>query len=116
VADINFSSFETEMNRGFLQVLALVVLESKMYGYAMIRHFEQAGYTVEENTLYPLLRRLEKNGWIRSEWEVGGGRPRKFYLITETGRKVREQALEVWAGQQETLRRLLEVGGDVEKS
>ncbi len=106
--DKDFDSFETEMNRGFLQVLALVVLERKMYGYGMIKHLETAGYAVEENTLYPLLRRLEKNGWIKGEWDVGEGRPRKFYIITDAGRKIRERALEVWAGQQETLNRLME--------
>ncbi len=83
--DVEFGSFETEMNRGFLQVLVLVALERKMYGYGMIKLFEQTGYAVEENTLYPLLRRLEKNGWIKSEWDVGEDRPKKYYRITEAG-------------------------------
>jgi len=111
--DAEFGSFETEMNRGFLQVLALVVLDRKMYGYGMIKHFEAAGYTVEENTLYPLLRRLEKNGWIASEWDVSEGRPKKFYVITAAGRTVRAQALKVWAEQGKTLRKLMEVDHDV---
>lgn len=111
--DAEFGSFETEMNRGFLQVLALVVLERRMYGYAMIRHLEEAGYTVEENTLYPLLRRLEKNGWIAGEWDVSEGRPKKFYVITEKGEKIRERALRVWEEQIGTLARLTEVDHDV---
>ena len=110
--DAEFQSFETEMNRGFLQVLALVVLERKMYGYAMIGHLEEAGYSVEDNTLYPLLRRLEKNGWIAGEWDVSEGRPRKFYTITGKGKRVREQALRVWEEQAETLARLREVDTD----
>jgi PadR family transcriptional regulator, regulatory protein PadR len=111
--DEEFQSFETEMNRGFLQVLALVVLERKMYGYAMIRHLEEAGYRIEENTLYPLLRRLEKNGWIAGEWDVGEGRPKKFYVITGKGRKVREQALRLLEEQTGTLAGLMEVDNDV---
>lgn len=111
--DTEFGSFETEMNRGFLQVLALVMLERKMYGYGMIRHLEESGYAVEENTLYPLLRRLEKNGWIKGEWDVSGGRPKKFYVITGKGKKVREQALGVWEEQTRTLARLVEVDHDV---
>lgn len=111
--DAEFGSFETEMNRGFLQVLALVVLERRMYGYGMIRHLETAGYTVEENTLYPLLRRLEKNGWIAGEWDVSEGRPKKFYVITEKGKKVREQALMLRDEQTGTLARLMEVDQDV---
>jgi len=111
--DDELQSLATEMNRGFLQVLALVVLESRMYGYAMIRHLEEAGYRIEENTLYPLLRRLEKNGWIAGEWDVGEGRPKKFYVITEQGRKVRGQALRLMKDQAGTLARLMEVDNDV---
>jgi PadR family transcriptional regulator PadR len=97
--DPELGFFETEMNRGFLQVLVLVALEQKMYGYGMIRRFEELGYRVEENTLYPLLRRLEKNGWIRSEWDVSEDRPKKFYSVTERGKLVRDQALKMWAEQ-----------------
>ena len=103
-----FGSFETELNRGFLQILALVALERKMYGYGMIKLFERAGYAVEENTLYPLLRRLEKNGWIESEWDVGEDRPKKYYIVTEAGASVRERALAIWAGQNEILNKMKE--------
>jgi DNA-binding PadR family transcriptional regulator len=106
--DVEFGSFETELNRGFLQVLVLVALERKMYGYGMIKLFEQTGYAVEENTLYPLLRRLEKNGWIKSEWDVGEDRPKKYYLITEGGAAVRERALAIWTGQSEILNKMKE--------
>jgi DNA-binding PadR family transcriptional regulator len=106
--EVEFGSFETEMNRGFLQVLVLVALERKMYGYGMIKLFEQTGYAVEENTLYPLLRRLEKNGWIKSEWDVGADRPKKYYVITERGVSMREQALAIWDGQNEILIKMKE--------
>lgn len=110
--DREFASFETEMNRGFLQVLVLVALEKRMYGYGMINRLEGMGYRVEENTLYPLLRRLEKNGWIGSEWDVSEDRPRKFYSITEAGRVVREQALALWTKQAEILGSFKEAGRD----
>lgn len=106
--EMEFGSFETELNRGFLQILVLVALERKMYGYGMIKLFEQAGYAVEENTLYPLLRRLEKNGWIKSEWDVGDDRPKKYYVIAEGGLSVRERALAIWAGQNEILAKMKE--------
>jgi PadR family transcriptional regulator PadR len=111
--DQEFKSFETEMNRGFLQVLVLAVLERSMYGYGMVKYLVQIGYAVEENTLYPLLRRLEKNGWIASQWDVSEDRPKKFYIVTDQGRKVREQALMVWAGQNEILERTKEAKRDV---
>jgi PadR family transcriptional regulator len=109
--ELNF--FETEMNRGFLQMLVLVMLEQRMYGYAMIKYLGQIGYTVEENTLYPMLRRLERNGWISSKWDVSGDRPKKFYVITDKGRVVREQALKLWIEQNEILGKMREVSRDV---
>jgi PadR family transcriptional regulator PadR len=103
MTDIEIGGMETEMNRGFLQILVLALLETDMYGYSMIKHIEGLGYKVEENTLYPLLRRLEKNGWIASKWEVGEDRPRKFYAITAEGRAMRAGLLEIWDRQNRIL-------------
>jgi len=91
--DLNTYQFEAEMNRGFLQVLVLAALENKMYGYMMVKTFGKMDYIVEENTLYPLLRRLEKYGLIKSEWDVSEGRPKKFYIITEKGKTTRRALL-----------------------
>ena len=99
---------ETEMNRGFLQVLVLVALERPLYGYGMLKLFEDTGYGVEENSLYPLLRRLEARGLVASRWEVESDRPKKFYQITAEGRAVREQLLRVWQEQHDILTKLRE--------
>jgi len=99
----DISPFETEMNRGFLQVLILVLLEKKMYGYSMVKNLKKKGYLIEENTLYPLLRRLEKKGLIQSQWDVSEKRPRKFYVITKKGREVRLQLLNIWKRQNQIL-------------
>lgn len=107
--EIDITNLETEMNRGFLQILVLAALEQKMYGYKMLRFLEQIGYTVEENTLYPILRRLEKNGVIKSEWDVSGDRPKKFYLITPMGRTMRKKALSIWGKQNDILKKIMEV-------
>ena len=104
-------NFETEMNRGFLQILALVLLEKDTYGYAMVRTIRDLGYEAEENTLYPLLRRLEKNGWVRSRWDVSEDRPRKFYAVTDAGRSLRTELLAIWKKQNDILEHL-----DEEKS
>ncbi len=101
--DPEISNFETEMNRGFLQILVLALLEQDMYGYAMVRTIRDSGYEVEENTLYPLLRRLEKNGWIKSKWDVSEDRPRKFYGITKEGRNLRAKLLDIWRNQDRIL-------------
>jgi PadR family transcriptional regulator, regulatory protein PadR len=104
--DPEIGSLETEMNRGFLHILALALLEKDMYGYAMVKHIESLGYRVEENTLYPLLRRLEKNGLITSKWDLGEDRPRKFYAITARGRVLRAGLLEVWKSQNRVLEKI----------
>ena len=103
MTDAEIGSLETEMNRGFLHILVLALLEKNTYGYAMAKHIEGLGYRVEENTLYPLLRRLEKNGWVRSQWELGEDRPRKIYTITAAGRALRAGLLEVWKNQNRIL-------------
>ena len=94
--DLDIGKFETEMNRGFLQVLVLLCMEESMYGYKMLSTITKIGYKVEENTLYPLLRRLEGKGLISSKWEVSGNRPKKFYKITPEGKKLRENLLKIW--------------------
>ncbi|MHB8055546.1 MAG: PadR family transcriptional regulator [Candidatus Aminicenantales bacterium] len=98
-----FGNLETEMNRGFLQILVLALLEEDRYGYSMVKHIEGLGYKVEENTLYPLLRRLEKNGWIAGRWKLGADRPRKFYAITAEGRAMKARLLVVWKNQNRIL-------------
>jgi DNA-binding PadR family transcriptional regulator len=110
---IDISPFETEMNRGFLQVLVLVLLEKNMYGYAMVKQLEEKGYTLEENTLYPLLRRLEKKGLIKSNWDTSEDRPRKFYIITKEGRDVRSELLKIGQRQNELLNHLLKENQNV---
>ena len=103
---IGISNLETEMNRGFLHLLVLGLLENEMYGYAMVKHIETLGYKVEENTLYPLLRRLEKNGWITSRWDLSEDRPRKFYAITTQGRAIRASLFGIWEIQNSILEKV----------
>ena len=101
--ETDIGSLETEMNRGILHILVLAVLEKDKNGYSMVKHIEAMGYKVEENTLYPLLRRLEKNGWIASKWDLSEDRPRKFYAITPEGRTLRAAMLDVWKTQNRVL-------------
>ncbi|MBN2206365.1 MAG: helix-turn-helix transcriptional regulator [Candidatus Aminicenantes bacterium] len=107
MTDPEIGSFETEMNRGFLQILVLALLDKEAYGYAMVRTVRELGYDLEENTLYPLLRRLEKNGWIKGQWDVREDRPRKFYAISDRGRALRKALFAVWKKQDDVLRRVL---------
>ena len=111
--DKEISRFEAEMNRGFLQVLVLVALEKEMYGYSMIKTLEKMGYVIEENTLYPLLRRLEKNSLIKSKWDVSEGRPKKYYQISKKGQAARRELLKIWQEQNEILNNLMKENKNV---
>lgn len=108
---MNFDSekFETEMNRGFLQILVLLSLDEAMYGYKMLNNFREMDYEVEENTLYPLLRRLESKDLISSKWEIGENRPKKFYKITPKGLIFRKKLLKIWKNQNTIIDNLMGV-------
>ncbi|MGI5175215.1 PadR family transcriptional regulator [Dactylosporangium sp. CA-152071] len=77
-----------ELRRGSVVVACLTVLTVPAYGYTLSRRLEQAGFAVEQNTLYPLLRRLEAQGLLASEWNTDEARPRKFYRTTPDGERV----------------------------
>ncbi|HSQ35285.1 MAG TPA: helix-turn-helix transcriptional regulator [Candidatus Binatia bacterium] len=106
-------SIETEMKRGFLQLLVLLQLEKDAYGYAMVRAFRDLGYEIEENTLYPLLRRLEKKGLIQGKWELSEERPRKVYAITAAGRKMSAELTGIWKKQDEIIKHILKENENV---
>ncbi|MEX5295914.1 helix-turn-helix transcriptional regulator [Kocuria sp. CPCC 205268] len=79
-----------ELRRGTVVLACLLVLDEPRYGYALLRTLGDAGLDVEANTLYPLLRRLEAQGLLESDWNTDESRPRKFYRITAPGTRVRD--------------------------
>lgn len=86
-----------ELRRGTVVLAALASLAEPRYGYALLEHLAQAGIDVEGNTLYPLLRRLEKQGLLTSEWNTDESRPRKFYVLTDEGRHVLTALTHEWS-------------------
>ena len=77
-----------EFRRGTLIMLVLSQLKEPMYGYNLVKVLEDAEISIEGNTLYPLMRRLESQGLLKSEWETDGAKPRKYYVITEDGKSI----------------------------
>jgi len=77
-----------ELRRGILVLAALSQLLEPKYGYALIDDLSQHGLEIEQGTLYPLLRRLEEQGLLESEWNVEGSRPRRYYVISPAGREL----------------------------
>ncbi len=77
-----------ELRRGTVVLATLLTLQRPDYGYHLLERLEAAGFQVEANTLYPLLRRLEKQGLLTSDWNTDEARPRKYYLTTPEGAAV----------------------------
>lgn len=77
-----------ELRRGIVVLAVLSLMNSASYGYNLIQRLAALGLIVEEGTLYPLLRRLEKQGLLQSEWDTTDSRPRKYYRISATGQDV----------------------------
>ena len=77
-----------ELRRGTVVVAALASLRTPGYGYALLESLGRAGFEVDANTLYPLLRRLEKQGLLTAEWNTEDTRPRKFYRTSPAGERV----------------------------
>lgn len=85
-----------ELKRGTLVMMVLLNLQDKEYGYSLISKMQDAGIQIEQNTLYPLLRRLEKQGLLSSLWDTSESRPRKYYLISDEGKATLDIILEEW--------------------
>jgi hypothetical protein len=86
---------EAELRRGVLQLVALALLEEPRYGYELVRLLGEAGFQTEEGTLYPILRRFEEQGALEATWDTSRARPRKYYRLSEDGRRV-ERPLAAW--------------------
>src|SRR5690242_13327441 len=95
-----------ELRRGTVVLGSLVCLREPEYGYALLESLNTLGITVDANTLYPLLRRLEKQGLLVSEWNTDEPRPRKFYRTSEAGDQLAAELAADWQRIDGALRRL----------
>lgn len=85
-----------ELRRGSLILLVLSQLRKPTYGYSLVKKLGDSGIPMDANTLYPLLRRLEGQGMLKSQWDTGENKPRKYYQITPEGQEVLEKTKEFW--------------------
>lgn len=96
------SRFSTELMRSSADLVVLTLLASKpMYGYEILVSLSDRGngqFQFKQGTLYPLLYRLEREGWIRAKWETPpSAKKRKVYSLTREGRKVQIARASEWA-------------------
>ena len=94
--DEEFDRQVQELRRGTVVLACLQLLHSPDYGYALLQTLEQHGFHADANTLYPLLRRLEKQGYLTSEWNTDEARPRKFYRTSASGAGLAAALMTEW--------------------
>lgn len=102
-----FEKLQQELRRGVIVLAVMSQLHSEQYGYSLISSLNEKGFEVGQDTLYPLLRRLEQQGLLESEWHVEEPRPRRYYKLNETGKEMVERLKEEWNAQETIIRRLL---------
>ncbi|GIG88190.1 PadR family transcriptional regulator [Plantactinospora endophytica] len=85
-----------ELRRGSVVLACLLILKKPNYGYALLELLQRRGFAVDANTLYPLLRRLEKQGLLTSDWNTDESRPRKFYRTSAEGFEVADLLHQDW--------------------
>lgn len=89
-------SLLSELRRGTLILCVLSQLGEARYGYALIQVLEEKGVSIDANTLYPLLRRLEKQELLCSEWDTEEAKPRKYYKRTAYGDQIFTELVKQW--------------------
>jgi len=104
--DTTLDNLLQEMKRGTLVLTVLLSTEKAVYGYALVSALQDAGVDIEQNTLYPLLRRLERQGLLVSSWDTSDSRPRRYYAISDEGRAIRDRLLAEWSNMDSSIERL----------
>ena len=103
-----FENLKLELRRGCLIVAVLAQLRQEHYGYTLRKALDDQGLAIDEGTLYPLLRRLETQGLLASEWREENKRNKRFYRLSKPGEQILEQLLEEWQTINASLDRILE--------
>jgi DNA-binding PadR family transcriptional regulator len=97
-----------EMRRGAIVISVLSQLDEEQYGYSLLKRLSDLGMEIEQGTLYPLLRRLESQGLVQSDWRiVDESRPRRYYVISMQGREILGRLKEEWSSLVETMQRIV---------
>lgn len=85
-----------ELRRGVIVLAVLSQLNEEQYGYSLLKLLAEQGLDIDQGTLYPLLRRLESQGLLSSDWNTEGSRPRRYYIISPEGQELLPQLEEEW--------------------
>jgi PadR family transcriptional regulator, regulatory protein PadR len=102
-----FDALRLELRRGCLVLAVLAQLREEHYGYTLRKALSDEGLEIEESTLYPLLRRLETQGLLTSEWREEDKRNKRFYRLSAQGEAILSQLLVEWNGINKSLHKIL---------
>ena len=105
-----FDKLRLELRRGAIVLAVLGQLQTEHYGYSLRKALMNRGLEIDEGTLYPLIRRLEKQGLLQSEWREEAKRKKRFYVISGEGREVLARLHEEWGHLNASVRSTLEAG------
>ena len=96
-------SLRSELRRGSLILAVLGQLRAEHYGYSLRKALAERGVEIDEGTLYPLIRRLESQGLLTSQWREGDNRNKRYYRLSSEGRQILKQLVEEWSSQTHSL-------------
>ncbi len=99
--------YQSEMRKGYMVLAVLSQLSEPQYGYSLSRSLEEHEFPIETNTLYPLLRRLEKAGLLESTWDTQESNPRKYYQKTTLGDDIYKALVEYHTSNKEVIDQLI---------
>jgi PadR family transcriptional regulator PadR len=105
--DNAFENLRLELRRGCLTVAVLAQLRQEHYGYTLRKDLAERGLVIDESTLYPLLRRLESQGLLTSEWREEEKRNKRFYRLSADGEQILAQLLDEWHDLNASIDRML---------
>src|SRR5690554_183219 len=91
------SGLTQELRRGTVIIGVLTQLSEPQYGYSLVAVLNDMGFEIDPGTLYPLLRRLEKQDLLVSEWDTNESRPRKYYKLSAMGKEVYARLCQEWS-------------------
>ena len=101
------SKMKQEMSRGVVTIAVMSELQTPHYGYSLPTRFEEIGLKISQDTLYPLLRRLDAQHMLDSDWVVDDPRPRKYYTLSPFGKQVLQELIAEWNKMVDTIGRVL---------
>ena len=103
-----FENLKLELRRGCLTLAVLTQLRTERYGYTLRKALADDGLEIDEGTLYPLLRRLESQGLLVSQWREEDKRNKRFYRLSPVGEQILEQLLGEWQRINTSLSKILQ--------